>query len=121
MIGFASKNTSRIRKSIEFLHSLSEMTKNKEIFVNDDGSSPFNPPVYSKLKYLHLITNLVGNGQPTVTIVVACEDGVLHVLDRHENLISNALLTGKPLCLESCPQEMVIGTDSGTLEIIEIN
>ena len=56
-----------------------------------------------------------------IRIVIACEDGEVHVLNRLGDLVSKAKVPSKPACMESCEQGVVIGTDGGELEVIEIN
>jgi hypothetical protein len=51
-------------------------------------------------------------------IVVACEDGDIYFLDALGDIVAQAQVSGKPVCMEFYRQEMIIGVDNGALEII---
>ena len=56
-----------------------------------------------------------------VRIVIACQENVLSILDREGNWVGNIELSGRPICMEPCSPGVVIGTENGVLEAVQIH
>ncbi len=54
-------------------------------------------------------------------VVVACETGAIQVLDQTGNLANTAQVSTAPVGMEVCPRGVVVATQSGVLEVLEVD
>lgn len=55
-----------------------------------------------------------------IRIVIACQENLLCILDRHGNWVEKIQLSAKPLFMEPCSLGVAIATQDGKLEIVKI-